>query len=343
MCSAQPSSLLTRLLITANHILLTGGFSTHPVTARRVETKDHEPTIFTLPSVLSSDQTDDMLHLVESSIQNGTLMLTNAYQEDVFSRDKWEEEDALLKSIVQPLMDDNTIPQEHIEQLLHADGPSRDSALQMFVYAATKYQRRLSEEDVILGANIIQRRHGIDRWKSEDGLSIMRLSLDEHGHSDTDEVDWDSISLGKRYELPPAVRNELESIVPEVLKGYWTTTDATLVKYSEGDSQVPHIDPCDATLLVCIRSCEEGGDTCFPLLENPLRLQNEAGSGILFFSSQKVALGDSSRDTLSLHHGGKVVKGEKIVVQLMLEYMSNNEASANTVPPDSWLDLIPDQ
>eukprot|EP00985_Skeletonema_marinoi_P010132 scaffold4775_cov82-Skeletonema_marinoi.AAC.3 len=64
----------------------------------------------------------------------------------------------------------------------------------------------------------------------------MKLSMDydmikEEG--DTMAVDWDAICW----------------VI--VLKGgsdSWTTIDATTVKYHEGDLQVPHIDPCDATL-----------------------------------------------------------------------------------------------
>ena len=112
------------------------------------------------------------------------------------------------------------------------------------------------------------------------------------------------------------------------------------MQYSEGDLQVPHIDPCDATLLICLKSCDEGGDTCFPLLDQPLRLENKAGSGILFFSSNKVT-GDDIRDTSSLHHGGKVIKGEKIVVQLMLD-LSDDNTTGCPGKPNSWLDFVID-
>lgn len=207
------------------------------------------------------------------------------------------------------------------------------------MYAVTKCQDKLSEENIILGANVIQRRQAIDRWKSEDGLAIMKLSADDDVAQD-ENVDWDSISLGERYELPPAARDELERLVPTLLQGSWTTRDATLVKYSSGDSQVPHIDPCDATLLICLKSCDVGGETCFPLLEHPLCLENNAGCGILFFSSNKVTTGDESRDTMSLHHGGKVVEGEKVVVQLMLDWNGVSENAPDCVPPESWLDTI---
>ena len=213
-----------------------------------------------------------------------------------------------------------------------------NAALQAFVYGVTNYSDRLSEQGIILGANIISRREALAKWKSEDGEKIMKLSMDEIDYNEHDEINWDSISLGKRYELPPDIMSELEQFIPKLLHGSWTTVDATLVKYSAGDSQVPHVDPCDATLLICLKSCDEGGDTCFPLLEEPQRLENKAGSGILFFSSNKVE-GDESRDTLSLHHGGKVLEGEKIVVQLMLDW--NGGVSSDGIPEaGSWQDII---
>ncbi len=81
-----------------------------------------------------------------------------------------------------------------------------------------------------------------------------------------------------------------------------------------------------------------GGETCFPLLEQPRRLENKHGCGILFFSSNKVK-GDDSRDTFSLHHGGKVVKGEKIVVHLMLD-LNDSDDTIDRDECESWLDYL---
>jgi len=263
--------------------------------------------------------------VIESAINSGDLSSTSSYQEDIFSKDKYEEEDDVLKSITRPLLDTINL------------GVGEDP-LKAFVHAVTKYQDRISEENIIIGANIIQRRQAIERWKSEDGLAIMKLSAD-CVINDNGCVDWDSISLGKRYQLPPILLNELERLTPRLLRGSWTTKDATVVRYRAGDSQVPHIDPCDATLLICLKSCEEGGDTCFPLLGEQPRLENRAGSGMLFFSSNKVT-GDDSRDSLSLHHGGKVMKGEKIVVQLMLDWNDDHIPNSSVPAPKSWGDVV---
>mmetsp|Transcript_31402 Transcript_31402/g.66491 ORF Transcript_31402/g.66491 Transcript_31402/m.66491 type:complete len:356 (+) Transcript_31402:198-1265(+) len=325
-------SCMIYLLLMTSYLLCANSFSLTFPKVHQLKTNADEPIILSLPDILSTDETSRMITAIESSAQNDDLVSTNSYQEDIFSRDKWEEEEIILKDIIRPLLDEQLIPWEYAEKL----GIDQDAALRVFVYAVTKYQEKLSEDEIILGANIIQRRQAIERWKSEDGQAIMQLSLDNNG-SESEQVDWDSISLGKRYELPPIILKELEELVPRLLKGSWITRDATLVKYSEGDSQVAHVDPCDATLLICLKSCDNGGDTCFPLLEQPLRLENREGSGILFFSSNKIK-GDSSGNTLSLHHGGKVAKGEKVVVQLMLDLDDNNDEKMSAT--GTWLDVL---
>jgi hypothetical protein len=95
--------------------------------------------------------------------------------------------------------------------------------------------------------------------------------------------------------------------------------------------KVPHLDPCDATILICLQECKVGGDTCFPLLD--YRLENTSGNGLLFFSSNSIS-GNNGSNALSMHHGGKVYEGKKIVVQLMLDW--NGEATATA----SWLDVV---
>jgi hypothetical protein len=287
------------------------------------------------------------------------LTPTLTYQEDVFSKEAWDAEDSTLRHIVQPLLDDGTIIDDNSMN-------GKDGALKTFVYAVTNHPDRILQEDIIIGANIIQRREAIERWKSEEGLSIMKLSMDydmmiqnNKEEEEVDTIDWDAISLGKRYEVPDELLDKIEQyVIPSIFKeesstrsssSSWTTIDATIVKYNEGDLQVPHIDPCDATLLICLQPSIEGGSTCFPLLDPPLRLENRrGGDGYLFFSS-KVFGGrrwqdddddndddcniGRERNALSLHHGGRVTKGNKIVIQLMLKYIGVDDLQ-------TWLEVL---
>ena len=181
-----------------------------------------------------------MYHTMEVAIQTGAIKPTQSYQEDIFSKDKFLTEEDTLQRILQKVLDEQLIPSEYIINI--NDDKERyesSSMLPAFVYAVTNYQDRIKENDIIAGANIIQRRNAINKWKSEDGLNIMKLSCD-NVVDDNGAIDWESISLGKRYELPPDILTQLEQLIHKYMLGFWKTKDATLVKYSEGDLQVPH-------------------------------------------------------------------------------------------------------
>ena len=319
--------------------------------ATEIQTKDHEPLILSLPEIISTPQCSEILHSIEDLRRCGELVPTVSYQEDIFSREAWDREDADLRAIVQPLVDHHRLPSEYIRALEENGNENEDhlnAPLEAFVYAVTHHQEDMAEDDILMGANIIQRRQAIERWKSEEGQTIMQLSLDG---AEEHTINFDApgpidLSLGTRYEVPPNLLDQLQALIPKVLKGSWDIRDATLVHYKEGDTQVPHIDPCDATLLICLKNCDEGGSTCFSMLEEPRRLEHRDGHGILFFSSYSI-VGDASRDVLSLHHGGKVTKGEKIVVQLMLDWGNDPNGQKDREDDDcstqdalSWRDVV---
>jgi hypothetical protein len=334
----------------------------HPSpTIHQIATNHHdyeeEPIILSISNIFTKVEIDDMLQLIDNN--ESVLTPTLTYQEDVFSKEAWDAEDSTLRRVVQPLLDDGTIKDDDTMN-------EKDGALRTFVYAVTNHPDRILQEDIIIGANIIQRREAIERWKSEEGLSIMKLSMDYNmmiqnnkEEEEVDTIDWDAISLGKGYEVPNELLEKIEQyVLPSIFKeesstrntSSWTTIDATIVKYNEGDLQVPHIDPCDATLLICLQPSIEGGSTCFPLLNPPLRLENRrGGDGYLFFSSKVLGGGGHGQDddddnngdcnrgrernALSLHHGGRVTKGNKIVIQLMLKYSGADDLQ-------TWLEVL---
>mmetsp|Transcript_32072 Transcript_32072/g.47366 ORF Transcript_32072/g.47366 Transcript_32072/m.47366 type:complete len:349 (-) Transcript_32072:277-1323(-) len=331
MAKIQTLLLVAPIFLGSRHCCfsLSGGSPTaYNLKANLIETNNPEPIILCFPEIISTHKITEMLNTIETN----KLVPTKSYQEDVFSKDAWIQEDITFRSITRPLEQDNLIPPEYYS------ASNDDAALKIFVYAVTNHQNKIQEKDIIRGANIIQRRQALERWKSEEGQALMQLSLDERtadGHH--------TLSLGKRYEMPSSILLELQQLIPRILTGSWTVNDATLVKYSEGDSQVPHIDPCDATLLICLKSCEQGGATCFPILQEPRRFENKTGCGFLFFSSNAIAA-DKSRNTLSLHHGGKVEKGEKIVVQVMLDFEDrceeDNRDHQKRKERATWFDVV---
>lgn len=72
--------------------------------------------------------------------------------------------------------------------------------------------------------------------------------------------------------------------------------------------KVPHLDPCDATILVCLKECEEGGDTCFPMLN--YWHEDSSDNGLLFFSSNSIN-GSDETIVMSLHYRENVHKGKR--------------------------------
>eukprot|EP00979_Chaetoceros_neogracilis_P014967 scaffold5197_cov123-Chaetoceros_neogracile.AAC.1 len=131
-----------------------------------------DPVIVSLQNVFEESLINDIL----SIIQRSELAKTKNYQEDVFSDSSHEREDALFLKIAKPFL--NEIPAEY------------QSPVEMFVFVVTKFQHELKEEDIIIGANAIQRRQVVEKWKSEEGQSILELSDDGFE------------SIGKRYEVP---------------------------------------------------------------------------------------------------------------------------------------------
>jgi len=274
----------------------------------------HEPPmIVTVDNLLSEDE----LLLANNLLANEAITETSDYQEDVFSNGAEAGENDHFNFVVAKT--GLSVPVEY-----------QDSPLKSFVWAVTNCPELMEEQDIIKGANAIQRRQAIERWKTKEGQLLMELSADEESFK----------KAGQRLVMPPKLRLDLENLVlPRVLdslQANWDVCDATIVRYSQGESQVPHIDPCDATLLLYLNSDDcIGGDTCFPLVD--CKLSPQDGGGVLFFSSEspRHLNGEISRERecLSLHHGGQVQRGEKVVAQFMLNVQLKK-------PVETWLDLV---
>lgn len=306
------------------------------------------PTIVAIDNLLSFEEVSNAYDLIMDQCVADASKTTTDYQEDIFRAGAEQEEDDHFISVIQRVNGKINI---------NRDIPSEfcASPLKSFVWLASNHANALSEQDIVIGANYISRREARERWNSEGGKQLLDLSMDD--------VPFER--AGRRYEMPNEMKFHLmENALPKILQSdeegvSWTVKDATVVIYKEGEGQVPHIDPCDATLLVYLRGGEDddrdgckGGDTCFPLVG--CRLPPKEGNALVFFSSTSPcqdqsapssAHGDGSieeelklpmreRDTMSLHHGGLVTRGEKVVAQIMLE------AASIQTEVESWLDLV---
>lgn len=263
-----------------------------------------DPLILSISNLIPKNSATE----IANKIREMECETTTNYQEDIFAFDANRREDEHFMTVIEPFLDQ--IPPEYLT-----------SNLESFVYVVTKFQDQLHEEDIIKGANFIQRRQALERWETEEGQILLKLAADGN--------EFES-NIGQRYQVPVDILEEFKMLIPKLLKGDWIVHDATIVAYQEGQSQVPHLDPCDATILVCLKESDEGGETCFPLLGH--KVKNQCGNGILFFSSAVNKENDQS--IMSLHHGGKVTYGDKMVLQIMLDRQQEMR------PSTSWIETL---
>ena len=248
--------------------------------------------------------------------EEADLAPTGDYQEDVFAAGAEEIEDARLRAIVQRAGVEATVPDA--------------SALEAFLSAYTSTPSRFASDDVLAAAAVIKRREAKAAWDSEAGRRLLSLNPGFE-------------TAAHRRAMPDATRRALaHTVVPRVLsdRARWTVQDATVVRYAAGESQVPHVDPSDATLLVYLSDegadCG-GGGTLFPL--EGIRVAPRRGRGVLFFSRDPPPPGgiaedaELATDPRALHFGERVDHGEKLVAQLMLR-------AEVRAPIASWLEAL---
>ena len=288
------------------------------------------PTILTIDNLLSEDDIKTAMKCIETECV-GTAMTTSDYQEDIFRDGAEEEEDKHFADAVERALSDGVGTQQNIPPE-HANSP-----LEQFLWVVTNHPNAMVQEDIVTGANFIQRRQARQKWESEGGRQLLELSMDEKPFA----------KAGRRYEMPNQVKEMLlEKILRRIMMDprHWSVHDATIVKYDEGESQVPHVDPCDCTILIYLddgaTNLEEeyssvglnGGDTCFPVTSiGCRRVPVEVGRALLFFSSTPPP--SSERDVTSIHHGGLVQSGSKVVAQIMLSYRGDISISC-------WLEIL---
>ena len=186
--------------------------------------------------------------------EEADLAPTGDYQEDVFAADAEEIEDARLRAIVQRAGVEATVPDA--------------SALEAFLGAYTTDPSRFASDDVLAAAAMIKRREAKAAWDSEAGRRLLALNPGFE-------------TAARRRAMPDAERGALaRTVVPRVLsdRARWTVEDATVVRYAAGESQVLHVDPSDATLLLYLSDegidCG-GGGTLF-LLGDGIRVARGA-------------------------------------------------------------------
>jgi len=285
-----------------------------------------DPPIFVLDGLCDQRRTARLKQiLAEHNLDD--LVKTSAYVDDIFEEAHAMQEDDVFRSCVS--QSDVQVPFEY-----------QDDPLRSFLWVAGTNLKKLPKDydQARLG---VARRALQTQWNPDD---IARSGFKK---------------AASRWRVPEAMLRCLAPLVVQILgtsvEGVvgseelcttassdlsWVLRDSTVVRYKEGESQVPHMDTCDLTMLVYLS--DFGGPTCFPNLNRAI--PPAAGRVLLFFSTimeptrfggfADAAYGQPNQATM--HYGGHPdpnALGEKLVVQLLISAVNKGSAV-------SWRDTL---
>lgn len=289
-----------------------------------------EPLILAVDGLLSEVRTEQLKRILREQDMD-SLVQTSAYVDDMFEEGRAVHEDAHFRRCVAKT--GGGVPVEY-----------QSDPLRSFLWVAATRSDDLTDADVNIARCAVLRRAWQRQWNSDD---IARSGFRK---------------AATRWRVPQDMLRCLGPIVVRVLGtgvqgipgseelcstsgGHssdmaWILRDSTVVRYRAGESQVPHLDTCDLTMLVYLS--DTGGSTCFPNLG--CRVPPATGRILLFFSTipEDARFGgfaDSAYgrpNDLTMHYGGLPVpemEGDKLIVQLLLSVTEMGSASC-------WRDVL---
>ncbi|CAJ1419962.1 unnamed protein product, partial [Effrenium voratum] len=207
--------------------------------------------------------------------------------------------------------------------------------LRCFLWIAQTRPELLARGDWKRGACAARRRAWCTHWNPED---LVRSGFRQRA---------------ARCQAPKAALELLAPLAREVLgapvRGLhreeaqlprWALRDTTVVRYKPEESQVPHIDTSDVTMLLYLS--DAGGRTCFPHLG--CSVQPRRGRVLVFCSTQPRAArfggfaGSAYGEPLdsTMHYGSLMEEphGEKMILQLLFA------AEDQCLPFRSWAEAL---
>lgn len=290
-----------------------------------------DPLILALDGLCSEARVAELLQLLEQQSAQDRIH-TRAYVDDMFEERRGAEEDAHLLWCVGSA--GIRVPRGYCTDPLRS-----------FLWAAkANWERLPQEEDALRRAQLaVARRAWQTQWDPED---IARSGFRK---------------AATRWKVPEPILRSLAPLVVEILgtgvRGLpgseeavtgkngprctsWVLRDSTVVRYGAGESQVPHMDTCDLTLLLYLS--DTGGPTCFPVVGR--QVAPARGRLLVFFSTfpEEERFGGFAGSAhgrpneATMHYGGMAEAGEdqeKLVVQLLLSVEDLGTAA-------SWRDVL---
>lgn len=296
-------------------------------TGPAVDIVSANPLILVIDGLCSTERTAELRRILEQQNIND-LTQTDAYVDDMFEEGRTIDENANFLGCV-------------AHSGVRVPPAYQSDPLRSFLWVAATHWHTLPKDAFLRARLAIARRAWQTQWNPED---IVKSGFKK---------------AATRWKVPEAMLRCLAPIVVDVLgtrvQGIpgtadlctfpqsnmsWVLRDSTVVRYRGGESQVPHMDTCDMTILVYLESF--GGETCFPNINQ--RIQPSAGRVLLFFSTIPEAtrfggFADSAYgrpNEATIHYGGLSDPdelGEKLVVQLLLSAVDMGSTT-------SWRDVL---
>eukprot|EP00439_Symbiodinium_sp_Y106_P079055 s1202_g17.t2 len=277
-----------------------------------VDVVSENPVIWVIDGLCDGAKTRQLKQLLEAQDMD-LLRKTDAYVDDMFDQRRAAREDAQLLVYMMYAGALQFVPRQY-----------RSDPLRAFLWLAVRRKELLPEGAWDIALASVSRQAWCTQWDPED---LRRSGFTKSA---------------ARWRVPEAMLAELSPLVLDVLGApveglpfaesrpfqdsdnlpKWILRDTTVVRYQQDESQVPHIDTSDVTMLVYLSS--SGGNTCFPNLQRSI--MPRAGRVLVFCSTTPgasrfggfagSAYGVPKDDTM--HFGGLCPsRGEKLIVQLL--------------------------
>jgi len=288
-----------------------------------------DPLILVVDDALPPERVSDLKRSFEELERANAGTKTNTYVDDIFDSDNRAADDAHFARCVGASAEQ--VPDDYAHDPLRA-----------FLWLAATNRDALPPADVAAALFMVQKRAFQAKWESEPrGRELLadsgfqraatRWRMPEHMIRLIAPLVVNVFGCGAKR-----VPGNEEISLPDGSDVSWELHDATVVEYRHGQSQVPHMDTADVTLLTYLS--DHGGCTCFPNLRKKVRPR--AGRLLLFFSTRPETRSVLGTDDLpvwdTLHYWelpeGEQ-RGEKLVVQVLLS--ARDLGSAHT-----WVDTL---
>eukprot|EP00434_Breviolum_minutum_P029392 symbB.v1.2.025994.t1/scaffold2562.1/size76343/3 len=286
-----------------------------------------EPLIWVLDGLCEKQQVQHLKNVLRRQKMENSKK-TDAYVDDMFDERREVREDAQMLVSLLSSGALQLVPSKY-----------QEDPLRSLLWIAMQRPELLERRDWDLALLSTARRAWCTQWNPEDlarsgfRKSAFRCKVPEELLSHLTPLVLDV--LGAPVKGLPGTEGCDHPAAPS-----WVLRDTTVVRYQPDESQVPHVDTSDVTMLLYLS--DSGGHTCFPNLG--CSIQPREGRVLVFCSTKPTArrfggfAGSSYGEPLdvTMHYGSLMQEsdGEKLIVQLLFA------AEDPTLSLQSWSEVL---